>query len=139
MRGPIDYIVVGFENAKFDGSVLGALADAIDNGTIALIALAVVKKDADGTVTVADVTQIDDDFVVQFAQKYSVTSDLVTSEDKEEVAELLNVNEAAGLLVIEQLWAKPLKKALLDANGFLIAEGRIHPDAAQELEGSEGV
>lgn len=137
MRGPIDYIIVGFENAKFDGSVLGALADALESGVIGLIALSVVKKDADGTVTVLDVTEVGDDFVVQFAQKYNVDAHLVTDEDKEEVGDLLQPNEAAGLLVVEQLWAKPLKKAIIEANGFLIAEGRIHPDAANELESEE--
>ena len=135
MRGPIDYILVGFDNAKFDGSVLNALAEAIDNGVIALIALSVIKKDADGTVSVFDVEDIGDDFVIQFAQKYNVTSDLVSEDDKKEVSDLLVENEAAGLLVVEQLWAKPLKKALIEANGYLIAEGRIHPDAAAELEG----
>jgi hypothetical protein len=135
MRGPIDYILVGFDNAKFDGSVLNALAEAIDKGVIALIALSVINKDADGTVSVFDVEDIGDDFVVQFAQKYNVTSDLVSEDDKKEVSDLLVENEAAGLLVVEQLWAKPLKKALIEANGYLIAEGRIHPDAAAELEG----
>jgi len=135
MRGPIDYILVGFDNAKFDGSVLNALAEAIDNGVIALIALSVIKKDADGTVSVFDVEDIGDDFVIQFAQKYNVTSDLVSEDDKKEVSDLLVENEAAGLLVVEQLWAKPLKKALIEANGYLIAEGRIHPDAVAELEG----
>jgi hypothetical protein len=137
MRGPIDYIIVGFENAKFDGSVLGALADALDSGVIGLIALSVIKKDTDGTVTVLDVTEVGDDFVVQFAQKYNVDGHLVSDDDKEEVGDLLQANEAAGLLVVEQLWAKPLKKAIIDANGFLIAEGRIHPDAVNELESEE--
>jgi hypothetical protein len=135
MRGPIDYILVGFDNAKFDGSVLNALAEAIDKGVIALIALSVINKDADGTVSVFDVEDIGDDFVIQFAQKYNVTSDLVSEDDKKEVSDLLVENEAAGLLVVEQLWAKPLKKALIEANGYLIAEGRIHPDAVAELEG----
>lgn len=135
MRGPIDYIIVGFDNGRFDGSVLSALSEAIDNGVIALVALSFIKKDADGTVTVADVADFGDELMVAFAQKYEVTADLVTEEDKEEVGDLLTENQAAGLLVIEQLWAKPLKKALLDANGYLIAEGRIHPDAAAELEG----
>jgi hypothetical protein len=137
MRGPIDFIVVGFEDAQFDGSVLAALADSIDKGVIKLIALAVVKKEADGSVKTADVTEVGDDFVVEFTQKYSVTSELVAEDDIAEVGDLLEPGEAAGVLVIEQLWAKPLKKALIEANGYLIAEGRIHPEAAQELESKE--
>ncbi|MCU0667406.1 MAG: DUF6325 family protein [Patescibacteria group bacterium] len=137
MRGPIDYIVVGFDGPKFDGSVLSALAESIDKGIVALVALSVVAKDDQGTVTVMDVSEFDDEFVVQFAQKYNVDSHLVTAEDKEEVADLLENDTAAALLVIEQLWAKPLKKAIINANGYLIAEGRIHPEAVAELESEE--
>jgi len=37
------------------------------------------------------------------------------------------------VLIIEHLWAKPLKEALLKAGGKLVAEGRIHPEAEVEL------
>lgn len=133
MKGPIDYIIVGFEGNKFDGSVLKALGDAIDSGVIALVALAVISKDAEGTVTSLDIANLGDAYAVDFATKYKPTSAEVDQDDIDEMSDLLENNTAAGMLVIEQLWAKPLKKALIDANGVLIAEGRIHPDAAAEL------
>ncbi len=55
MRGPIDYIIVGFENAQFDGSILAALSDAIDKGIIKIVALSFVSKSTDGTVTTLDI------------------------------------------------------------------------------------
>lgn len=134
MRGPIDYIVVGFNDAKFDGSILKALADALESGVIGLIDLLVVKKDEQGGVSLLNIADLGDDFVVEFAQKYAPEKGEASEDDIQEVGELLEPNEAAGLLVIEQLWAKPLKKAIVDAGGFLVAEGRIHPQAAQELE-----
>ncbi len=138
MRGPIDYIIVGFEGNKFDGSVLKALGDAIDAGTIDLIALAVISKDKDGAITALDIANVGDAYAVEFATKYKPDSKDITDDDINEMSDLLENNTSAGLLVIEQLWAKPLKKALLDANGVLVAEGRIHPDAAAELsEGSK--
>ncbi len=135
MRGPIDYIVVGFEGNKFDGSVMQALADAIEQGVIGLVALAVVSKDADGAVTKLDIAESGDDSMVAFVEKYQPSDEAIASDDIDEVADLVENNCTAGLLVIEQLWAKPLKKALLDAKGVLVAEGRIHPDAVSELEG----
>ena len=134
MRGPIDYIIVGFKNQKFDGSILKALGDAIDAGTINLLALSGVAKDADGTVTTIDMFDTADDYFVEFNQKYKTDASLVDKEDIDEVADLLEENEAAGLLIIEHLWAKPLKQAIVNAGGFLIADGRIHSDAAGELE-----
>jgi hypothetical protein len=135
MRGPIDYIIVGFEGNKFDGSILQAVGEAVDKGIISLVALSGVIKDTDGMVTQIDVTNAEDSLLVGFTQKYITDSSLVTQDDINEVGELLEPNTAAGFLVVEQLWAIPLKQAIINAGGFLLSEGRIHPEAAAELEG----
>lgn len=134
MRGPIDFVIIGFEGNKFDGSVLEALGDALDSGVIALVSLAFVTKDEEGNVAKLGVTDLGDDYLVEVSKKYGVSDELVDEEDIEEVADLLNNNTSAGMLVVEHLWAKPLKKALIDTGGVLVADGRIHPDAAAELE-----
>lgn len=134
MRGPIDYIVVGFEGNKFDGSILKALADAIDKGIIGLVELSVVSRDANDNVTTLNMADLGDQYAVDFAQKYLPQGAAVDQDDIDEVADLINKNCTAGLLVVEQLWAKPLKEALINANGVLLAEGRIHPEAAAELD-----
>ena len=137
MRGPIDYIIVGFEGNKFDGSILKALAEAIDSGAVGLVALSVVSKDAEGTVSTLDVADVGDVYISKFTQKYKTDDSVVTQDDVDEMADLLENNTTAGLLAVEHLWAKPLKKALLAANGVLVAEGRIHPDAAGELKDAD--
>jgi hypothetical protein len=123
MRGPIDYIVVGFEGNEFDGSILKAVGDAVASGAIGLVAMSGVTKNAEGEVEAFSITDTD-----------LVASDVVDEADIQEVADLLENNTTAGLLVVEQLWAKPLKAALIAANGVLVAEGRIHPEAALELD-----
>ena len=50
MRGPIDYIVVGFTGNKFDGSILNALGDAVEGGTIKVLALSLIAKDVEGNI-----------------------------------------------------------------------------------------
>jgi len=133
MKGPIDFIVVGFEGNKFDGSVLKALEEAIQKGIIALVDLSVIVKDATGNVSTLTIADIGDSYFVDFVEKYKPNKDYIIADDVKEVEDLLENNTSAGLLIIEHLWAKPLKKALIDANGTLVAEGRIHPDAAAEL------
>jgi len=134
MRGPIDYIIVGFEGNKFDGSILKALADALDKGIIALVSLSFILKDKDGNVTTLDIAEAGDDYITEFTQKYVTDGQPADKDDIDEMADLIDNNSAAGLLAVEHLWAKPLKQALIDANGVLLAEGRIHPDAALELD-----
>lgn len=130
MRGPIDYIVVNFKEPHFEGRVVDELQKAVEAGTIAVLALTIVTKQADGSVQ-----EISVDGQGLLAQSFvPVDGALITQDDVDEVGSLLEPESAAGLLIIEQLWAKGLKQAILDTGGTLVAEGRIHPDAALELE-----
>lgn len=137
MRGPIDYIVVGFDGNNFDGSMLRELGAVIDQGIIDLVSLAVVSKDEAGNVTVLDIANLGDEYIVEFGEKYAANKTSVDADDIDEIGDLLVENSTAALLVIEQLWAKPLKAAIINANGFLVAEGRIHPEAAEALNEGE--
>lgn len=134
MRGPIDYIIVGFDGNKFEGKIINALEEAANNKTIDILALALISKDSEGNVTTLDAVNLGDEFVVEFSKLIKAGDSIVTQDDIDEVGEILENNTSAGLLVIEQLWAKPLKSAIIEANGKLIAEGRIHPEAALELD-----
>lgn len=133
MRGPIDYIVVGFEGNNFKGEILRELQAASENGTIAVLALVLVAKDSDGAVTTVEL----DKNTVSVASSFTLNNDLVSEEDVIEVGDVLENNTAAGLLVVEHLWAKGLKEAIINAGGFLITDGRIHPDAMNELNEEE--
>ncbi len=133
MRGPIDFIIVGFKENKFNGEILKALEKATSDGTIAVLDLALVMKDDKGAVTSLELSQIDDTVIAEFAKAKNITSGMISDDDVAEVADILENGNSAGLLVIEHLWAKGLKKAIVDAGGELIAEGRIHPDAEKEL------
>jgi len=133
MRGPIDYLVVAFDGNDFDGSILDALADSMDKGVIDVLDLAIIAKNEEGEIVSLEVADIENDIVKGIVESQGADSGLITEEDVEEIGELLENNTSAGLLIIEQLWAKPLKEALINANGTLLAEGRIHPEAALEL------
>lgn len=134
MRGPIDYMVVAFEGNNFNGAALDALQVAMDNGTIDVLDLALIAKDDQGEIDVVEIASVNDPIVKALAAKKDSGETLITDEDVEEIGELLENNTAAGLLIIEQLWAIDLKKALIDAKGTLIIEGRIHPEAQKELD-----
>ena len=134
MHGPIDYIIVNFTGNKFNGGTLEELSKVVKNGTISVLDIALITKDKDGAVTALELSDMKDSGVAQFAKDNSVQSGLITQEDVEEVGDIIAENSSVGLLVIEQLWAKGLKKSIIDAGGELIAEGRIHPEASLELD-----
>jgi len=127
MRGPIDYIIVKFKDAKFEGKIISELEKAAQAGTIAVLAVSAINKSPDGKVSSLDISN-------ELAAFKELESDLIDQSDVDEVADLLEPGTGAGLLIVEQLWAKDLKQAILDTGGTLVADGRIHPDAMLELE-----
>lgn len=138
MHGPIDYVIVGFKGNKFDGSIMKALGDALESGVIGLVGLAFVAKDDAGVVTTLNIEDLGEEYALEVGKYLPAESAPVDQDDIAEVTDLLENDTAAGLLVIEHLWAKPLKKAIIDAGGVLVADGRIHPEALAELDEKEG-
>jgi hypothetical protein len=55
-----------------------------------------------------------------------------TESDIAMIAEQLADNSTAGLLLIENLWAKKTQQAMLDANGRLVMFERIPHDVVEE-------
>ena len=132
MLGPIDYVVVGFKGNNFDGAVLKEIGKAVDSGVIRLVDLLFIIKDKDGAIEMAEVTDQEDD-LKEVAAMLGHKDDmpLLTEDDVKKLGDKMDNDTSAGVLVIEQLWAKGLKKALLDKDAVLLAEGRLHPDKVE--------
>lgn len=136
MRGPIDYLIVKFEGNKFEGKIIQELSKASSAGTIAVLDVALVNRNEYGDV---HTFELKDDVLKDMLHVDPQSRErIITEEDVNEVGELLEDGATAGFLIIEQLWAKGLKQAIIDAGGTLLNEGRIHPEASKELE-TQGV
>jgi len=135
MLGPIDYVVVGFVGNNFNGSILEELSKAVDSGVIRLVDLLFIIKDADGNVAAAEIEDQHED-IKKAVGSLGLGDDMpmLTEQDVEKLGAEMENDTSAGVLVIEHLWAKGLKKALIDAGGILIADGRIHPEVVAEVE-----
>ncbi|MFI5270812.1 MAG: DUF6325 family protein, partial [Candidatus Saccharimonadales bacterium] len=110
-------------------SILSELSKAVESGAIRVVDLIFVIKDEEGNVTTAEIEDQSDE-LKEAASAFDLTGDLplLTEEDVNKLGASMDNDTSAGVLVIEHLWAKGLKKALIDAGGELIAEGRVHSD-----------
>jgi hypothetical protein len=131
MLGPIDFIVLGFRGNKFDGSIMRELESAVDNNVIRVLDLVFLIKDKDGNLIEGEYEDQTPELRREFGD-FSSQADmpLLTDHDIAKIGEHLETDTAAGVLVIEHLWAKSLKKAIAGAGGFLVADGRIHSEKA---------
>ena len=143
--GPIQGFVIGFpENDLFEGRIAEELARLSDVGQIRIIDAVFVMRDQ-GDVSVLSVTELDDD---QRAELRAAVGALVglgvagvdsaeagaelgasADPDAPTAAEVLAMGllddlpdgSSALVLAIEHLWAVPLRDAVRDAGGLMLA------------------
>jgi len=58
---------------------------------------------------------------------------LLTEEDIEEIADDLDPNTSALVIMFEHRWAVRLKEAMINAGGFLVARETIRPESLEML------
>ncbi len=133
--GPVDVFIIGFPGNKFTGRIAPAILDLVENGTIRVLDLLFVMKDAEGVVTSLRASDLDDegaDFVsIDIAQPGALGH-----EDAEEVSDDLPSNSAAMLIAFENLWAAEVVDALQAADAVLIDSIRIPADVVAALAAS---
>jgi len=130
--GPIDFLALEFPGNKFNGSILTSLLELVQAGVIRIIDLVVIVKDPDGNVIVRELQELDPDTIrVLDPLRVEVTS-MITRNDIDGFAAVLANNSAAGLLLIENLWAIKTKQAMLDADARVLMFERIPHEVVEE-------
>ena len=57
--GPVDVYIIGFPGNKFSGRIAPAIMELVENGTIRVLDLLFLSKDANGVVTTLAAADID--------------------------------------------------------------------------------
>lgn len=123
--GPIDYLVVEFPPGGATGEGLPLLVDLVDRDVIRILDLVVVRKEADGSVTEAELTDLDGDGDLDLAVFTGARSGLLGGEDVADAGAILEPGATAAVLVYENRWAVPLVNAVHRGRGQMVASGRI--------------
>jgi hypothetical protein len=123
--GPVDFLVVEFppETSHFTGEMATELASLVDAGTIRVLDLLILAKDADGSV---EALEIDDlDALDELRSIETALATILAEEDVEHLAAAMEPGTVAGVLVWENRWAAPIAVALRRSGGELVATGRV--------------
>jgi hypothetical protein len=122
--GPIDFIALEFPGNRFRGDILPDLFELVEKEIIRIIDLVIIRKDQ-GEVTVLELRELDPTHAELFNPLKAEANQMVTQIDIDMIADLLDDNSTAGLLLIENLWAKKTQQAMMAANGRLLMFERI--------------
>ena len=132
--GPLEYVVVGFEGNRFTGKILAELRAAKEKGIIRIIDLLLIMKDENGDVTSFEMSDLSGEDAEAFGPIAGDLLEVFEPDDVEAAASNLPNNCSAGLLLIEQTWAIPLKEAILNAGGVPVVGGLVRPEVVQMIE-----
>ena len=129
--GPVDYLIVAFPGNKFKGEIAPAIADLVDAGTIRVMDIAFVGKDADGETVALELTELDPEIRESLQSMGVEVGGLFNDAELMEAADGLEPNSSAAVLVWENVWARNVAQAMRDAGGQMVAFERIPHDVVQ--------
>ena len=148
--GPVQMLILGFEDPKFTGEGLAELERLRESDIIRLVDLLAVWKDADGNVAVVQDTQLSEDEAKEFGAVVGglIGLGMAGEEGLEAGAEAgaealedghvfdadevwyaidsIPNNTAAVIALLEHRWAIPLRDSIARAGGFVLADEWIH-------------
>jgi uncharacterized membrane protein len=150
--GPVQLIVLGFNEPDFHGEIVAELERLRESDTVRVIDALAVHKDADGEIEVQHLSNLSKDEAIELGSKVGALIGLgiegdagleagaaagaevgadgiraFSDEDAWDVLEDIPNDSAAALLLIEHHWAVGLRDAIARAGGFRVSDGFISP------------
>ncbi len=150
--GPVQMLVVGFEDGKFSGEILAELRRLREHEIVRLVDLLFVAKDKDGEIEVIEHSDLREDEAEAFgalagallgvgaageegaeagaalgAAAVEERGSVMDPEDVWYLADVIPPGSSAGIALLEHRWAIPLRDAIERAGGNPLVDTWVHP------------
>ena len=152
--GPVQLIVLGFSHPQFHGEIIAELERLRESDTVRVIDSLAVYKNADGELEAEHLSNLSEQEAIELGSKIGALIGLgfegeagmeegaeagaeavaeeggvkvFSEEDAWDVLEDIPEGSAAAVIMLEHLWAVPLRNAVASAGGFRISDGFISP------------
>jgi Family of unknown function (DUF6325) len=119
--GPVSFVAAGFgPEAAFEGRIVAELERFEQSGMLRVLDVLFVRR-------------LPDSGELETRPGIPGRPTLVSQADVDEVAGALEPGQAAGLLLLEHVWARELEDAVTATGGAILQQGLIDPEQAQAL------
>lgn len=136
--GPVEMLLVKFPGNQFTGEIVPALKELVDTNTVRILDLLFIKKDADGSLTIIEVDEVDEDDVYDaFDPLVPEVNGFLSESDAITLAQSLEPNSSAALLLFENVWATRFRDAIVNAKGQVLLSERIPQQVIEALSSTE--
>jgi uncharacterized membrane protein len=125
ITGPVELAIIEFPGSRFNGQIVPALAELVNDGIVTILDVVLVNKGDDGSMTSIEVNELGGDDAAAFDDLDGEVNGLLSDEDLEMAGEVMTAGSSALLIVWENTWARRLVNAVRDSGGHLVAHDRI--------------
>ncbi|MEI7860051.1 MAG: hypothetical protein WCI26_09515 [Acidimicrobiales bacterium] len=146
--GPVQMLVLGFSEPEFTGKIAAELDKLREHEFVRIIDALVVNKADDGTVTALQVSDLTTDEAMEMGAIAGALvglgvgdpedgallgaiegadGHLIPDEEMWFVADSIPNGSVAAILLLEHLWAIPLRNSIVEAGGIALTDEWIHP------------
>jgi len=129
--GPVEYVVIDFPDEEGFAGLALALAELEAAGTVHVLDLVFVSRDAEGRVTVREYDQVAG--AERFDEIDGEVDGVLAEDDALTVGSALEPGTSAALIVWEDRWAIPFAERVRAAGGQVRDGARIPPEYVDEL------
>jgi len=135
VTGPVQVIVVGFDEPSFTGAVMAELTRLREAGVVRVIDVLLVRRDLDGSFDTLEPPPGADLDLGRIAAGILGAEEGGSSpvEDSWSLADVIEPGTVAAVALIEHLWAKPLVGAIEGAGGRALAEAWLSAEDRARL------
>jgi hypothetical protein len=130
--GPVDFLAIEFKTDQLTGESLPALLDLVAKEIIRVIDLVIILKDEKGDYQVLEIEELTPEILAIFDPLKVEISGIIQMEDIELIAEAMEDNTTAALLLFENLWAIEFGEAVTRASGRMVMYDRIPFEVVNE-------
>ena len=132
--GPLEFVVIGCKGHTFTSEIVPELNAIQQKGLIRVVDLSFVRKDSNGTVSVLEVHDLNDEELALFDPIKEDLMGLFTPEDIARLTGVIPPDTSAVIVLLEHAWLVRLSEGLNRANATLLAGGMVPPAAMERLE-----
>ena len=130
--GPIDFVALEFKSDQLAGEILPALLELAEKEVVRVMDLVVIQKHEDGSHEALELQELDPKTIKLFDPLDIEISGIVQVEDIDAMAEGMEVNTTAAILLFENLWSIKFKEAVVKASGRLLVQERLPDEVVEE-------
>ena len=130
---PLEYIVMGCPGNQFMNEIAPALSAIQARGVIQVVDLLFFRKDSNGTVTVLETADLDNEELAALDPIKDSLIGLITPEDIVTLSETVPADTSAVIILLEHLWVGVLGEAVQKANGTVFSGGVVSPEAREQV------